>query len=215
MLKKCKLLPALIILMIAVTSTPAGATHAWRDAQGRIYHRPDTGGVTDFTWGDWLGNETFRSAFRARLTDLAPTSWEWAASLHNLTASGSSSYCTVPNPSASLRKGVYDACVGDYVSYFNQIGYPNAFGLAIMHSLDYRDGTAHIKTARFLIDSGRNNTTFLRQGVICQEAGHLMGLDHNSDPTSCMYSDSSSDAPNNHDHAQADDIYAHNDSFQF
>lgn len=202
-----------LLLGALVAASPSSADHGWRAPYTNlIMHRPDTGGVTEFVWGDWLGNESYRAAFRSRVTDNAVSSLEWASSVTSRTTTSGSGFCAYdPVP---LRPGIYDACVGDYAAYFTAGNQPsNTIGLAEAN-YEFRDGTAHIVTGRFLVDSGRTGTEFLRLLVICQEAGHLMGLAHNSD-ASCMNSTSGVDTPNAHDHQQLDAIYAHDDSYQY
>ena len=64
------------------------------------------------------------------------------------------------------------------------------------------------------------NTYDWRQGVVCQELGHILGLDHqdddfNNEPLfSCMdYQDPLFPNPNQHDYDQLQTIYAHTDSY--
>jgi len=85
------------------------------------------------------------------------------------------------------------------------------------------DPNGHITTGYTkLNDSYLNSASYSswRQGVVCQEVGHDIGLDHqdedfDNDPLkSCMdYQDPLWPTPNAHDYDQLEAIYAHLDSY--
>jgi len=79
-----------------------------------------------------------------------------------------------------------------------------------------------VKVNDFYFSSGTYNSTAWRNLVMCQEIGHVLGLDHNDEnfnntPTgTCM--DYSSDPgpdqhPNQHDYDTLDYLYAHTDGY--
>ena len=205
---------ALAVALACLAAPAALGSHVKKDLYGNVIHKPDVSGEVSFVFGDWMGNETFRSAFRARVTDNTSSSWQWAGSVATSTTSSSGNYCSVPNPISPLRAGIFDACVGDYASYFTSLGYGSGTtSMTQITEIDYRDGSAHLRKGRMLVDAGRSYNDWLRLHNFCKNAGYLMGLAWTSDQSSCM--SGYHHVPNGHDHAQVDAIYnGHDDTWQ-
>lgn len=87
------------------------------------------------------------------------------------------------------------------------------------------DTDGHIFTGYVKLNDTYFNTSFYntfdwKQSVVCQELGHIVGLDHqdedfdNESLGTCMdYQDPPTTHPDQHDYAQLEEIYDHLDSF--
>lgn len=80
--------------------------------------------------------------------------------------------------------------------------------------------TGYVKLNDSYFNTSYYNTDLWKQSVVCQELGHVLGLDHqdedfdNEPLFSCMdYQDPPFAEPDDHDLAQLADIYAHLDGF--
>jgi hypothetical protein len=100
-------------------------------------------------------------------------------------------------------------------------GYNRWLGIAgISIDTDGHIFTGYVKMNDSYFLSSYYNTYDWRQSVLCQELGHVIGLDHQDEDFdnvslhTCMdYQDPPSVAPNQHDYEQLDAIYDHLDSF--
>lgn len=100
-------------------------------------------------------------------------------------------------------------------------GYNNWLGLAGI-SID-QDGhifTGYVKLNDSYFGSSYYDTPLWRASVVCQELGHIIGLDHQDEDfnnvslNTCMdYQDPPTASPNQHDYEQLDIIYGHTDSY--
>lgn len=108
--------------------------------------------------------------------------------------------------------GRVEACSGNY----GRNGWLGLASISITGGTHITAGTVKLNDTYFAMAA--YNTPEERAHVMCQEIGHTFGLGHTSEDGSsqqtCMdYSqDAASIAPNSHDYAQLESIYAHLDS---
>lgn len=188
----------IIAAAFATTSFAAYASHSWSN-----YHWARTGSsftlrVIDSNTTDW-DDELSR----------ALSQWSQSTKLDMVVSSSDSSAATrssCPAPAGKIRSCNYT---------YGQNGW---LGLASINL----DSRGHISTGTSKMNDSYSSS-FASQNqrwhVMCQELGHLLGLNHTStngtSQSTCMdYSQSASSvAPNSHDYAQLVTIYGHTDSY--
>lgn len=182
--------------LLITSAGPASASHSWGN-----YHWATSNGTAQLTvinssTSDWS------SRLRTAVAD-----WERSPSLSLSITRGDSSRSTrsrCPFPTGGNTVRVCN-------DYYGNTGWS---GVATINT---SDGT-HIATG-----TDKQNETYLssgteaaRQHVVCQEIGHLWGLDHQfTNAGSCMdyagINDPSYTHPNQHDYAELNAIYDHGD----
>ncbi len=188
-----------VVLFSSLFVVSALANHSWG-----LYHWGRT--VNPFTLK--LGNNV-SSAWDSYL---ATTSSDWSQSsvLDTVVVSGSTSPKTCKPVS-----GRVEVCNNRY----GRNGWLGVASIWINSSGHITQGTAKMNDTYF--NSSPYNTSVWKNSVMCQEVGHVFGLDHQDEDFSntplgtCM--DYSSDPtlnqhPNQHDYDQLEAIYGHLDS---
>lgn len=185
-------------LIITLFTAGAFASHSWNNYHWARTANPFTLLVNDSMTSDWDSQKVN-----------AVNKWSQSDVL-DLTLVSSSNAIKV-RKRCPMKSGEIRLCNAAY-------GYNGWLGLATIGI----DSTGHILqgTAQ-MNDSYSSYWTNVEEKnhVICQEIGHLFGLDHTSEDGSsqgtCMdYSDDpSSQWPNAHDFQELDTIYTHLDSF--
>jgi len=188
-----------IIAMLAISSFPAGATHAWGDYHWARSSNPITLNVIDNMTPDWDGN-----------LDAALSDWNRSSVLNLVEEAGSDDNRTRNRCGAVKNKLV--SCNYEY-------GNNGWLGLAQIwvKGSHISQGTAKMNDTYFGNPVyGYDNTA--KSHVVCQEIGHLFGLTHQdesgADLNTCMdYSNAlDNPSPNQHDYAMLETIYQHLDS---
>lgn len=184
---------------LAVLAAPAQAEHSWS-----IYHWARTSNpmpleVVDSVTADWQGE------FVDSMDD-----WNESSVLDMPISQGDGS--RKARKRCTTISGKMRVCNASY-------GRNGWLGLASINL----DGERHItKGVAKLNDSYSSYWAAYpteKYSVMCQEIGHVFGLDHTStdgtDDNTCMdYSDDvTADKPNDHDYAQLASIYGHEDSY--
>ncbi len=185
---------AVLTATTALTGT-AQATHSWGG-----YHWARTSNPFTLAVGDNVS-----SAWDAYL-DTSNAQWSQSTVL-NLTKTAGGT--TARNCRASA--GRVEVCNSAY----GQNGWLGLASISITGGTHITQGTVKLNDTYFAMP--QYNTPAERAHVMCQEVGHTLGLGHTSEDGSsqqtCMdYSqDPNSTAPNAHDYAQLESIYAHLD----
>jgi len=186
-----------LIAMLAISSFPVGATHAWGNYHWARSSNPLALSVVDNMTSDWDDN-----------LDGAIADWNQSSVLDLTEEAGSDDANTRNRCRASSGKLV--SCNYTY-------GNNGWLGLAQIW----------VKGGHISQGSAKMNDTYFnspsydetaRSHVVCQEIGHLFGLTHQdesgADLNTCMDYDSnlSNAHPNNHDYQMLEQIYEHLDS---
>ena len=186
-----------LIAILAVSSFPAGATHAWGDYHWARSSNPFTLSVIDNMTPDWDDN-----------LDIAISDWD-ASSVMNIVEEAGSDDARTRSRCRAVS-GKLSACNDTY-------GNNGWLGLAQIwvSGGHISQGTAKMNDTYFNSPSYDETA---RSHVVCQEIGHLFGLTHQdesgADLNTCMDYDSklSNAHPNQHDYQMLEEIYAHLDS---
>jgi len=186
-----------LIAMLMVSSFPAGADNAWGDYHWSRTSNPISLSVIDNMTPDWDDN-----------LDGAIADWDQSTVLDLVEQAGDDS--TRARKRCGASKGKLVSCNYTY-------GNNGWLGLAQIwvKGSHITQGTAKMNDTYF--NSGSYDET-ARSHVVCQEIGHLFGLDHQdesgADLNTCMdYDNNLSNAhPNNHDYDMLEQIYEHLDS---
>jgi len=186
-----------MIVMLAAFPLSAGATHAWGNYHWARTSNPFTITVIDSMTSSWDDN-----------LDAAISDWD-ASSVMNLTEEAGSTTTSTRRRCPAVT-GKVRACNYTY-------GNNGWLGLAQIWASGSHitRGTAKMNDTYFASPSYDETA---RSHVVCQEIGHLWGLDHQdesgADLNTCMdYSDAlDNPSPNAHDYDMLEEIYAHLDS---
>ena len=186
-----------LIAILAVSSFPAGATHAWGNYHWARTSNPVSLSVIDNMTSDWDDN-----------LDGAISDWNQSSVLDLTEEAGDDSSRT--RKRCGAVKGKLASCNYEY-------GNNGWLGLAQIwvKGSHITQGTAKMNDTYFNSPSYDETA---RSHVVCQEIGHLFGLGHQdesgADLNTCMDYDSnlSNAHPNNHDYQILEQIYAHLDS---
>jgi len=185
-----------MIVMLAAFPLSAGATHAWGNYHWARTSNPFTITVIDSMTSSWDDN-----------LDAAISDWD-ASSVMNLTEEAGSTTTSTRRRCPAVT-GKVRACNYTY-------GNNGWLGLAQIWASGSHitRGTAKMNDTYFASPSYDETA---RSHVVCQEIGHLWGLDHQdesgADLNTCMdYSDAlDNPSPNAHDYDMLEEIYAHLD----
>ena len=186
-----------LIAVVAAFPFSAGATHAWGNYHWARTSNPFTLTVIDSMTSGWDDN-----------LDTAISDWD-DSSVMNLTEEAGST-------TNSIRRRC-PAVTGKVRSCNYTYGNNGWLGLAQIWASGSHitRGTAKMNDTYFASPSYDETA---RSHVVCQEIGHLFGLDHQdesgADLNTCMdYDDALSNAhPNQHDYDMLETIYAHLDN---
>jgi len=197
--KKTFRLVAAFILIAILVAFPfsVGATHAWGDYHWERSSNPVTLNVIDSMTSDWDDN-----------LDTAISDWDQSSVLELVEEVGSDDARTRNRCRAA--KGKLRSCNYEY-------GNNGWLGLAQIwvKGSHISQGTAKMNDTYFASPSYDETA---RSHVVCQEIGHLFGLDHQdesgADLNTCMDYDSnlSNAHPNQHDYEMLESIYEHLDT---
>jgi hypothetical protein len=189
----------IFVLMFALAASPVSvdASHSWGNYHWARSSNPKTINVIDSMTTSWDDN-----------LNVANSDWNASSVLNVVRESGSTTTSTRRN--CRPVAGKVRACNYTY-------GNNGWLGVAQIWASGSHitQGTAKMNDS-YLASSGYTETA--RQHVICQEIGHVWGLDHQdesgADLNTCMdYADALDNPhPNAHDYAQLESIYAHLDS---
>lgn len=182
---------------VLASATPASAYHSWVN-----YHWPRSANPFTLTYsssvsGPWPALVTKVVGEWDNVTQYRAGTFD----VVNLATSGT--------PKLTIESGNYGA--------------NGWFGLA---SITVNLLTGHIASGNVKVNdyyfTGQYNTTAARDHVLCQEVGHIFGLDHNRLPiifgASCMNDDNATlnspayQTPNGHDADHLNLVYTHTDS---
>lgn len=208
-----------VLGLVFLTSGSAEASHAmWRD--GNIVHWRNAALFPPklALFGDSMGYGTsplraalWRSAFQGAVTNQTNETWAWPLNVDAATVAPNSSQCLASRPINQWRTdGVTEVCIADY-----DLGTPSTLGV-YEFNWTTGGGQSHFYRARIRVndtwfsDAEINN---IGRAVICQEAGHSLGLAHSPDTDSCMQNplplNPPAYRPNLHDHQYVENIYAY------
>lgn len=175
------------------------ANHSWGS-----YHWARTSNPFTLKLGDNL-----TSAWDPYLS-VASVDWTASAVLNTTIVAG-----TVTNPkTCKATAGMVQVCNAKY-------GFNGWLGIASISASGSHITAGTVKMNDSYYNTATYNTPAWRQMVLCQELGHIFGLDHQDDvfdnPNlgTCMdYTNdpSTNQHPNNHDYVQLETIYSHLDS---
>jgi len=198
-MKKTFLIPFLALFLVAGT---VGAGHSW----GKYHWNISTARseVSPLVLGDNLTTAAWDNSLSGASTD-----WNFSV-LKNQVMAGD-------NTSCDPVLGQVEVCNSAY-------GDTNWLGIAQIWAYRGKDGhiaQALVKVNDTYFDMPRYNTPAWRNMVMCQEVGHVLGLDHqdeifdNPNLGTCMdYTNdpSTNQQPNQHDYDMLETIYEHLDS---
>lgn len=187
----------LLIAMLAAFPLSAGATHAWGNYHWERSSNPVTLNVIDSMTSDWDDN-----------LDTAIIDWDQSSVLELVEEPGSDD--ARARKRCGAAKGKLHSCNYEY-------GTNGWLGLAQIwvKGSHISQGIAKMNDTYFASPSYDETA---RSHVVCQEIGHLFGLDHQdesgADLNTCMdYDNNLSNAhPNNHDYQMLETIYEHLDN---
>lgn len=193
-----RLLAGIAVVAVAATSVSASADNAWGNYHWARTANPFVLQVIDSVSANW--NQ-----------ELAETVGQWSqATPLDMMVTGYDDNLRV-RKRCPMVQGKIRVCNAAY-------GYNGWLGLATINidsQLHITRGTAKVNDSysSYWQDPAEKNH------VMCQEVGHLLGLNHTSEDGSsqatCMdySSDPSSQWPNTHDYAQLASMYSHLDSY--
>jgi hypothetical protein len=200
-MKKFLVLVAGVTVLAAATASTALANHSWGG-----YHWARTSNPFTLKVGDNLTTSEWK-------TQLAQTSGEWSQStvLDTAVVAGQT------KGRCKATTGRDEVCNGTY----GKNGWLGLATIWIAGGSHITQGTVKLNDTYFALPA--YNNTAEKKHVVCQEVGHTLGLDHQSETgaslNTCMdYYDNTSSAdtksttPNAHDYQQLETIYAHLDS---
>lgn len=171
----------LAFILVVLSIAPASATHSLRDGSGRPLH--------------W--NRSGTALAQVYFVDFTGSRWPVNASTVTWNQSSRvKSYYASSCPSSTLN------CV-DVLEYNRDDG---NLGFA-----EYAwDGNRHFTFGRVQLNNRYTPGADDDRQTVCQELGHILGLDHQSAPDSCM-DDSTNNVrfPNSHDYSQLSTVYNH------
>jgi len=185
----------LVALLAGLAASPAFASHSWSNYHWARLSNPFALALGDNVSADWdsyLGTSS--------------TQWSSSSVLDTAVAAGRTT-----GRKCRATAGRVEVCSSAY-------GRNGWLGLASIYlsGSHITQGTVKVNDTYFTMPQYNNPAE--RAHVMCQEIGHTFGLGHTSEDGSvqgtCMdySSDSTSTAPNAHDFAQLEIIYAHLDS---
>ena len=188
---------------VLVATGPASATHSWGGYHWARTSNPFTLKLGNNTSGSWT-------------TDLATVSSDWSQStvLDTNVVAGR----TKPK-SCRPASGRVEVCSANY----GNTGWLGVAQIWISGGVHITQGTVKNNDYYFGSSTYRYNNGAEKLHVLCQEVGHILGLDHQSTDGSslntCMdyyhntsASDTLSTHPNQHDYDELGIIYGHVDS---
>lgn len=190
------LLSTVALAATAGLAAPASATHSWGGYHWARTANPFTLQVGDNVSSTWDG-----------YLDTSISQWSQSSVLDLRKATGS----TTPKQCRATA-GRVEVCNASY----GRNGWLGLASISLTGGTHITQGTVKLNDTYFAM--AQYNNPAERAHVMCQEIGHTFGLGHTSeDGTSqqtCMdYSqDPNSTAPNAHDYAMLDSIYAHLDT---
>jgi hypothetical protein len=174
--------------------------------------------LADHAWGPYHWART-RNPFTITLGDNVSSKWD----THLRTASRDwtkSGVLDAPVAAGSANRRSCKPDTGDVEICNAAYGYNNWLGLATISVRGVHITSGSVKVNDSYFNTATYNTSAWRQSVMCQEVGHVFGLDHqdedfdNPNLGTCMdyTSDPSTNQhPNAHDFAQLERIYSHVD----
>ena len=189
---RLSLLAATAAVFVAVSATPALANHSWRGYHWARKRDPFSVRIVDSVISGW---DT-----RLRAVNSA---WNVSSHMNNVIEPGTAS--SQARRRCAPISGKLRACNAAY-------GFTGWLGIATIRVVDghITAGTAKHNDSYFAL--AQFNTSAARRHVMCQEIGHLFGLDHQYTQPTCMddrsgINDPAYTTPASHDYAQLDAIY--------
>ncbi len=189
---------ALAALVLGVAAAPASANHSWGG-----YHWARTANPFTISLGD-----NVNSSWDAYLAG-ASADWSNSTVLDAPVVAG-----LAGGKRCKPTSGRAEVCNGSY-------GRNGWLGIASIWASGSHITQATVKVNDTYYNTAFYNTPIWRAMVVCQEVGHVFGLDHQdesgADFHTCMDYASNPDAdnthPNQHDYDMLKSIYSHTDSF--
>jgi hypothetical protein len=177
----------------------------------------------DHQWSNYHWART-TSEFTLTVVNSLTSDWDGYAAASVSDWSESAVLDLLQDPNGSLSDRDRRRCSGPagQVRICNMtFGFNGWLGVAgISVDTDGHIFTGYVKVNDTYFDTAFYNDPVWRQSVVCQELGHVIGLDHpdedfDNDPLfTCMdYQDPPHPVPNDHDFEELEAIYAHRDSF--
>ena len=195
---------AVVLALIALLLLPisAGARHSWGNYHWARTTNPFTIKLGDNVSGLWDG-----------LLGIASSDWSQSNVLDTTVVAGGTTGST-----CAPTSGRAEVCSADY----GNTGWLGLAQIWITNGSHIAQGVVKNNDFYFGNSSYQYNNTAEMQHVICQEVGHIFGLDHQSESgaslNTCMDyyhntsdSDTLSTHPNQHDYNQLAKIYKHKD----
>lgn len=194
---------ATVVMLVSATSV--FANHSWSKYHWEIAEAPLSLDIGDnLADGPWNG---FLDTANANWNDLTPV-------LNNSVVQGAAA-----SVECVAATGAVEVCASDY----GNTGWLGIAGISIKRGKDGHITRGYVKLNDFYYDATAPgtgyNTADHRLFVVCQEIGHVFGLDHqdedfnNANLDTCMdYTGTMTTAqttPNAHDAEQLEAIYAH------
>lgn len=184
-------------ISIVAAVLPAGASHSWDG-----YHWPRSANPAQLQLVESLSGE-WDSYWGPVVAD-----WERSSVLSLTSTPGGDS--VVDRTACLPSEGTIHVCNAKYAD-------PTWLGLATIYVKGdhITMGTAQVNDTWF--DTDLYNDPNAKRHVLCQEVGHVFGLDHQYDEATCMDDidglfDPAYVSPATHDYQQLDAIYSHLDS---
>lgn len=204
--KKLLLIAALSLALVALLALPisAGASHSWGHYHWARTSNPFTIKLGDNVSGLWDG-----------MLGIASADWSQSAVLDTAIVAGGTTGST-----CAPTYGRAEVCSSDY----GNTGWLGLAQIWITTGSHIAQGVVKNNDYYFGSSSYQYNNTAEMQHVICQEVGHIFGLNHQSETgeslDTCMDyyhnvsdNDTLSTHPNQHDYDQLAKIYKHKDRF--
>jgi hypothetical protein len=201
-MKKFLALAAMAGVVAAATASAALANHSWGG-----YHWARTSNPFTLKLGDNLTTTDWKSR-------LGQTSSDWSKStvLDTTIVVGQSN-----NKRCRATAGRDEICNGSY----GRNGWLGVATIWLTSGSHITQGTVKVNDTYFSL--APYNNTAEKEHVMCQEAGHTLGLDHQDESgaslNTCMdyyqntsSTDTKSTTPNQHDYDELATIYSHRDS---